>query len=142
MTGVQTCALPIYSISEFHTFHLVTGIPIDLRIPGTDPLIGFEYDKDTDDNGVVNDKQMKNRGYLKSADSYRMSHGGANPRDQPAVLRLVLTKKYLKEGVDHWIRVKTLSDLGGLDELTFDYIELVPTSWLRREDLSLEEKRK
>lgn len=129
-------------ICQFYVDDQVTGIPIDLRIPGTDPLIGFEYDRDTDDNGVVNDKQMKNRGYLKSADSYRASHGKISPRDLPDILRLVLTTKYLKEGTEHWIRVKTLSDLGGLDELTFDYIELVPTSWLRREDLSLEEKRK
>lgn len=129
-------------ICQFYVDDQVTGIPIDLRIPGTDPRIGFEYDKNTSDNGVDNDKQMKNRGYLKSADAYRMTNGITSPRDSPLVLRLVLTKKYLHEGEDHWIRIKTLSDFGGNDELTFDYLELVPVSWLRREDLSLEDKRK
>lgn len=129
-------------ICQFYVDDQVTGIPIDLRIPGTDPLIGFEYDKNTEDNGVVNDKQMKNRGYLKSADSYRMNHGLKSPREEPNVLRLVLTTKFLKEGEEHWIRFKTLSDFGGLNELTFDYIELVPVGWLKRDDLTLEEKRK
>lgn len=129
-------------ICQFYVDDQITGIPIDLRIHGTDPLVGFEYDHNTSDNGVDNDKQMKNRGYLKSADAYRMWHGNTKPRDQETVLRLVLTKKYLHEGEDHWIRIKSVSDFGGLDELTFDYIELVPVGWLRREDLSLEEKRR
>lgn len=129
-------------ICQFYVDDQITGIPIDLRIHGTDPLIGFEYDQNTSDNGVDNDKQMKNRGYLKSANAYRMWHGNTNPRDQETVLRLVLTKKYLREDVDHWIRIKSISEFGGLDELTFDYIELVPVGWLRRDDLSLEEIRK
>ena len=129
-------------ICQFYFDNEVTGIPIDLRVPGTDPSIGFEYDRTTTDNGVDNDKQMKNRGYLKSADSYRIWHGATSPRDQPTVLRLVVTKRYIHEGEDHWIRVKSLSDFGGRNELTFDYIELVPVGWLRREDLSLEEKRR
>lgn len=129
-------------ICQFYVDDQVTGIPIDLRISGTDPLIGYVKDANTADNGVNNDKQMKNRGYLKAADSYRLWHGSSSPRDCAAVLRLVLTTKYLHEGEDHWIRVKSLSDFGGLDELTFDYIELVPTGWLRRDDLTLEEKRR
>ena len=119
----------------------VTGIPKDNRIYATDPRIGYVSDRSTDDNGVANDKQMKNRGYLKLPISYWAPAVGGQARNYTHGVRIVLTTKYLTNDI-HWLRMKNVNDNdGGGDYLNHDYLEIVPVSWLRREDISLEEKR-
>ena len=48
----------------------VTGLPIDLRLLADNPKIGYIADDKTTDNGVTNDKDMKNRGYLKGPTTF------------------------------------------------------------------------
>ncbi len=96
------------------------GIPID----GSDfeaEEIGYVPDEETDDNGVENDKQMRNRGWMKSPDSFKAENELTSARDSNKFLRRILTTKYLGSG-DHWLRIKSLSDL----VFCLDYIELVP----------------
>lgn len=127
-------------IDQFYFDNEITGIPVDMRLDATNPRVGWVKDSSTDDNGVDNDKQMKNRGYLKGSTQY---YGyGHIARDEPSRLVLVLTTKFLDEG-DHWIRAKNVNDNDdGLDQFMHDYVEIVPVGWMRREDISLEEKRK
>ncbi len=80
-------------------------------------------DEETEDNCVENDKQMRNRGWMKSPDSfYSFKYDGYVPaRNAKGFLRRILTTKYLDSG-EHWLRIKSLSDL----PFVLDYIELVP----------------
>lgn len=128
-------------ITQFYFDNEITGIPVDLRLNAeTNPRIGYVADSRTDDNGVINDKQMKNRGFLKGSTQYYAY--GHLARHEPSVIRLVLTTKYLDDG-DHWFRAKNVNEADdGNDQFMHDYIEFVPVGWLRNENISLEEKRK
>ena len=120
--------------------NVITGIPLDMAITADNPLVGWVKDSETTDNGIANDKQMKNRGYLKGPTIMKVLNGTMTARDSPQALRLVLTTKYLTE-TDHWVRVKFVGD-DPSKGVMLDYYELVPIGWLRDETLSLEEKRK
>ena len=128
-------------ITQFYFDNEITGIPVDLRLSATgNPRIGWVSDAQTDDNGVINDKQMKNRGFLKGSTQYYAY--GHLARHEDSVIRLVLTTKYL-DGGDHWFRAKNVNENDdGLDQFMHDYIEFVPVGWLRNENISLDEKRK
>lgn len=127
-------------IVQFYVDNEVTGIPVDVRIKGVDPSIGFVADANTDDNGIQNDKEMKNRGFLKASTTY-VTVGENVARHQNNVLRRVITTKYLSEG-EHWIRFKNAYENDdGKAQFMYDYFELVPVSYLRDERVTLEEKR-
>ena len=126
-----------FGVVQCYVDDQITGIPVDMAMFCDHPLIGYAYDEDTEDNGIANDKEMKNRGYLKGPTCYTVSPGSTLARDHIWVKRQVLTTKYLAPG-DHWVRLKGLSENSGL---IFDYFELVPVGWLRNEGIPLEEKR-
>ncbi len=128
-------------IIQFYVDDEVTGIPTDLRRALNVPEVGWVADNQTDDNGVANDKQMKNRGWLKGPTTFYYG-GSILARNNNGDCRRVITTKYLGPG-DHWLRFKNVNDLDdGLDQFMHDYLEIVPVGWLRREDVSLEDKRK
>ena len=128
-------------IVQFYVDNEITGIPVDNRIYADDPRIGYVADNLTDDNGVANDKQMKNRGYLKLPTGYYAPYVGGVARKYTHGVRLVVTTKYLNKD-PHWIRIKNVHDTdSGSDFYNHDFIELVPVSWLRREDIPVEEQR-
>lgn len=127
-------------IVQFYVDNEVTGIPVDVRMKGDNPIVGYVADINTDDNGVQNDKEMKNRGYMKASTTY-VTVGTRTARTQNNVLRKVITTKYLSEG-DHWIRFKNAYEFDdGKAQFMYDYFELVPVSFIRDESISLEEKR-
>ena len=128
-------------IIQFYFDDKVAGIPIDLRTGTDTPKIGFVADRNTEDNGIQNDKEMKNRGYLKGPSTF-YDTGGGNSRDRAATIRVVVTTKYLSEG-EHWIRFKNVNENDdGKAQFMHDYFEMVPISFLRDESITLEEKRK
>ena len=131
-------------IVQYYVDDEITGIPVNMRLSGTDAKIGYVKDAATDDNGVTNDKQMKNRGYLKGPTTYYTLAPGSEviARDLNRAFRLVLTTKYLGDG-DHWVRIKNVNETDvNTDRYMHDYIELVPTGWMRRDDISLADQRK
>ena len=128
-------------IIQFYVDDEVTGIPTDLRRLLSVPEVGWVADNLTDDNGVANDKQMKNRGWLKGPTTFYYG-GSVLARNNNGDCRRVITTKYLGPG-DHWLRFKNVNDRDdGYDQFMHDYLEIVPVGWLRREDVSLEDKRK
>ena len=128
-------------IVQFYLDNEVTGIPVDVRIKGDNPTIGFVADVNTDDNGIQNDKEMKNRGYLKASTTY-VTTGSNVARHQSNVIRKVITTKYLSEG-DHWLRFKNAYENdNGTAQFMYDYFELVPISYIRDESIPLDEKRR
>lgn len=132
---------PGRGIVQFYVDNEICGIPVNNNIYTTDPRIGYVNDDDTDDDGIANDKAMKNRGYLKLPNSYYRADGTTLARTYTHGVRYVVTTKYLSDG-DHWLRIKNVNENdSGSDYYNHDYLELVPVGWLRREDLSLSEKR-
>ena len=129
-------------IVQFYLDNEVTGIPVDLRIEATNPNIGFVADAQTDDKGVQNDKEMKNRGYLKGPSSMYAYNNSENARDNAKIIRKVITTKYLGEG-DHWLRFKNVYENStNTTQFMHDYVEFVPLSYIRDESIPIEEKRK
>ena len=134
----------------------VTGIPIDLRITGGKPQIGWRPDgKDgklsdgTEVKGLNNDpeaiaaneKDMKNRGYLKGPRSFRDETPTSSARDDDRNLRAVIATKMLSEGA-HWLRFKNVLDTDdGSQQFMHDYFEIVPVNYLRDENIEEAEKR-
>lgn len=120
----------------------VAGLPFDQRILSNDPKIGSIPDKDTDDNGITNDKDMKNRGYLKGPTTFRDDTEEGLARDNTANLRAVIATKYLTAG-SHWLRFKNVNESdNGTAQFMHDYFEIVPMSYLRDESITVEDKRK
>lgn len=131
-------------VIQFYIDDEVTGIPLDLRILGNNALIDWQKDSSTEDNGVENDKQMKNRGYMKAGTTFSgyNEYTAGTARNEPSALRKVITTKYLSAG-EHWIRFKNVNENDdGTSQFMHDYIEIVPMSFIRDENISLDEKRK
>lgn len=131
-------------VIQFYIDDEVTGIPLDLRILGSNALIDWQKDSSTEDNGIENDKQMKNRGYLKGPTTFSgyNEYTAGTARNEESALRKVITTKYLSAG-EHWIRFKNVNENDdGTSQFMHDYIEIVPMGFIRDENISLDEKRK
>ena len=102
------------------------GIPVDLRVMGGDPRIGWIADTEDEDENIANDKAMHNRGYMKGIDSY--AQNGENIfRANTNNLRRVLFTKYLDANEKYTLRLRQV-----LDDpecyLSFVFIVLCPKS--------------
>lgn len=114
------------------------GIPLDLRLSGTNPAIGWvrDYTMTTappntnyvEANKAI-DKALHNRGYMKGAQAVRAYTGSGYTvsRDQGNWIRRILTTAYLSSTEDHYLRFKQVLD-NNMAEFAFDYIELCPKS--------------
>ena len=103
------------------------GIPIDLRISGTDSRIGWvndsEYDQMEDQEALIeaNDRGMRNRGYMKAPDSYGSLRGDKN------CYRKIVANEYMRANIDYWVRIRQVYS-GGTGVNPFSFIEIVPKS--------------
>lgn len=103
------------------------GIPVDLRVYGPDPTIGWVEDTDDPEENMANDKAMHNRGYMKAMDSYRPWDADGPLRNNNWNLRRILTTQYLDESKSYYLRIRQVLD--DSDRYwSFDYIELCPKS--------------
>ena len=103
------------------------GIPVDLRVYGPDPNIGWTEDTDDPEENTANDKAMHNRGYMKGMDSYRPWDADHPLRGNNWNLRRVLTTQYLTPEQTYYLRFRQVLD--DPDRYwSFDYIELCPKS--------------
>ena len=103
------------------------GIPVDLRVYGPDPNIGWVEDTDDEEENTANDKAMHNRGYMKGMDSYRPWDADNPLRGNNWNLRRVLATQYLDSNKTYYLRFRQVLD--DPDRYwSFDYIELCPKS--------------
>lgn len=117
----------------------IAGIPVDLTIgyngSENDPRIGYVHDEDTKDNGVENDKMMRNHGYMKAPSSiYTGQEGGKTLRDMSRSLRIIIGQYRFDEYGPHEFRAKNMDDKGGGREFHADYLEYIPVDMIRYED--------
>ena len=88
-------------------------------------ILGYVHDDATNDNGIENDKQMRNLGWMKGPVSVTYKNLTARNSDH---MRKIITRKYFGPG-RHKIRFRYLGESTGdlnSDYVHFDYIELVP----------------
>lgn len=98
------------------------GIPVDLRIGGDDPRIGFVDDDDIEQaGGSIDDydKAMRNRGYMKAMDSYSDLRGSSDCN------RKIICNEYMRAETDYYIRLRQiLEDPNAV--CPFNFVEIVP----------------
>jgi uncharacterized surface protein with fasciclin (FAS1) repeats len=114
-------------VVQFYLNNEPCGIPVDLRVYGPDPTIGWKEDTDDADENTANDKAMHNRGFMKGMDSYRSENAEKPLRGNNWNLRRILTTQYLDGNQDYYLRCRqVLED----DQCywSFDYIEICPKS--------------
>ena len=86
---------------------------------------GAVPDNETYDNGLENDKFMRNVGWMKAPDCYKVidNYGGDFvARHSGNHTRRIINRRYLDEK-EHWIRFRNVGESG---ELLLDYLEFVP----------------
>lgn len=151
-------------IVQFYINDKVTGIPVDLRKLATDGIVGWKSDyasKQEGDTGtgidgktyagIINDKDMKNRGYLKGPNTVK--NGGITDengdagwnglRNSSGTLRRVVAVEQLKSGEDNWFRMKNvMRNATSVTQGMHDYLEIVPLTYVNDESIPLDEKRK
>ena len=112
----------------------ICGLPICKSIISTDDRIGWVRDNETLDNGVENDKLLRNKGWMKAPDTYislNYSTGEKAPaRDDYCVMRKIILTEHIVDG-GNWLRFRNIGEISdplsiGYSEYWFDYIELVP----------------
>lgn len=124
-------------VAQLYFDGVPTGVPLNLNTDATDPSIGYEKpgSVSSDPNGYENDKMMRNRGYMKGPECFKViTQGwsyGDNARLSSSILRKILGTYVFKEAGHHTLMVKGMS--GG--EFMLDYLEFVPTSALESEDI-------
>lgn len=116
-------------VAQFYVDSDPIGIPLDLRILATDSKIGWEEDSETSDDGVENDKMMRNRGYMKGPDTYGSMYydNFLLARDNSGGLRRIIGTFAFDNAEPHYLRIKSVLED---DDTQFhlDYLEFVPKS--------------
>ena len=116
------------------------GIPVDLRIGGSDARVGMVADDDERYDQMtatakaqairLNDRAMRIRGYMKAMDSYTKSNSTDNTGDpirgDNNCYRKIICNEYLKADNDYWIRMRQVYEDDGV--FPFSFIEIVPKS--------------
>ena len=108
------------------------GIPLDMRILANNPKIGWVEDSSTSDNGIENDKMMRNRGYMKGPSTVLMKSNSQPLRQNSQSLRRIVVTKDLSTAAPHYLRIKSVQD-DTKSEFHFDFMEFVPSSYLENE---------
>lgn len=109
----------------------IVGIPVDFHTKPTDPNIGWVADDKTQDGGIENDKMLRNRGYMKGPESAYKPNYNETLRQSEGALRKIIGRFTFQEYGPHYFRAKNIeSELG---EFHFDYIEMVPVSYIDNE---------
>jgi len=102
------------------------GLPIDFRIWGGDPSIGWVADVEDNEENRAIDKAMHNRGFMKDMDSW--NQGGVNNlRANNGKYRKILTTQALDPSKEYWLRIKLVIE-NAEAELPINYFEFCPKS--------------
>lgn len=112
---------------------MALDVPLDVRIPYTDPRVGLTEYQDEDDLGIATDAALRNRGYMRGLYSYRDHPERTDPGNQRssasnASLRKIMGRMQIKQSEEHWFRIKNVIPTDGnmARKWQFDYIEFVP----------------
>jgi uncharacterized surface protein with fasciclin (FAS1) repeats len=108
------------------------GIPLNMSIWADNPKIGYISDSQTDDNGIENDKMLRNRGYVKGPNSVYIENQRDVARNVKNHLRRILVTKTFDNTSPHTLRVKSVEERTDR-QYNLDYLEFVPVAYLEKE---------
>jgi hypothetical protein len=121
------------AVSQLYLDNFPCGIPLDMRIEANHVQVGWIKDSETTDNGVENDKMMRNRGYLKGPASLLMKSTKVSLRDNSQALRRIVDTPTWDKTEAHELRIKSVED-DQTRQFHLDFIELVPSGVWESED--------
>ncbi len=109
-------------------------IPLDVRIPITDPRIGSTCFFEEEDMGIATDAALRNRGYMRGLFSYQdhpENLDGSTTVNQRsdkrnASLRKIFNVREFKQSEEYWFRIKSVIQDETDLKWQFDYVEFVP----------------
>ena len=102
------------------------GIPVNMGLGGTDPLLRWEIDTDDDDRNAEVDKQMRNNGFMKGPEYFTEIPGGSQTgRSLAKTTRRILLRTYIDADRVYYLRFKSVQDKKD-KQLFLDYIEWCP----------------
>jgi uncharacterized surface protein with fasciclin (FAS1) repeats len=108
------------------------GIPLDMTKEAVHSSIGWIEDANTSDNGIENDKMMRNRGYLKGPNTVWCESKTLVLRNFRQSIRRILITKTFDTAEPHRLRIKSVEERTDR-EFHLDYIEFVPSSYWEKE---------
>lgn len=129
--GIKTRA---NSIVQIYVDNIPNGIPLDMSKEADHPDIGYIPDIETEDEGASNDKDLRNRGWMKAPDYFMQYPSGKSGRESTHSLRRILGTYPFEYGKDHSLRMKAVSSSGSGDYFGYDYIEFIPKALIETED--------
>lgn len=114
------------------------GIPLDLRLLASNPLIGYEEPNSNnieDPFGYENDKMMRNRGYMKGPNTYMDVLGWwyskKVARQSNQSLRRILGTFTFSKASTHKFTVKAVRE----GQFMMDFLEFVPVELIENEGI-------
>ena len=150
-----------YGIYQLYVDGLPVGIPLDLgwgkQADYLESALGFVIDQhetyqgqeawpELRRNGLPNDndKDMRNRGWMKYPDAFTMVGSANSSREDRKSCRRILGQYFFNEGIQHTIRVKLVGENrngegvnnpGAYRYFGYDFLEFMPTSQLETENI-------
>jgi hypothetical protein len=119
-------------VAQLYFDGVPTGIPLDMRIEADNPKIGWVDDSRTDDNGIENDKMMRNRGYMKGTNVSYVYNASNIERKEKSCLRMIIATITFDDYRPHTLRAKSVEERRDR-EFQIDFLDFVPTSYLEKE---------
>lgn len=108
------------------------GLPVDMRLKGVDPLVGWEADTNDQIYNISIDKAMRNHGYMKAPQFSGLTSGSGVTTSLRAVdgsgnsaLRFIITTQTFEADKTYYLRYKSILE-DKYAQFFFDYLELVP----------------
>lgn len=100
------------------------GIPLDLRIGGASPLLGWEADQPSDDDfNAEIDKKMRNNGFMKGPEYYHAGNSSSpTARATQTTTRRIIVRQEMDPDKTYYLKFKSVLDLED-KEFYMDYIE-------------------
>ena len=111
-------------------------IPLDMRLMGENPNIGWTNYLAESDMGIATDKAMRNRGYMRGPLYFRRSSDSdERARAHDGSLRRIITRRQFQQG-ELWLRCKSVLQDNTSAQFHLDCIELVPVNVYNNADYS------
>lgn len=103
------------------------GIPVNMSLGGTDPMLRWEEDtKEDDDYNAEIDKRMRNNGFMKGPEYFTETPGGSDTgRSLRKTTRRILLRTHVDADKVYYLRFKSVQDKKD-KQLFVDYIEWCP----------------
>lgn len=112
------------------------GLPVDLRLRGVDPAVGWQADTEDQTVNQAIDKAMRNHGYMKAPCFSGLTSGDGVTRSLRSVdgsgnsaLRYIITTQTFYADQVYYLRYKSILE-DKYAQFFFDYLEFVPKSVL------------